>query len=176
MQRHVYGQEEQNKVTCVLSDKLSGLEKELGLRQRDKSLPTRICGIEESIVLRIVRLESQAFGQTHVDTSKMSSKDRLLCVEEALGVKPSSSILYERIKSLEAYMDEARSRLTNVEEYVYVGEQIDSALLSLPMRLRILEVSLGLESVGTSLDSRVSNVEKYIGRLVSELEKDVYSK
>eukprot|EP00957_Ditylum_brightwellii_P158097 12033889-Ditylum_brightwellii.AAC.1 len=75
MQRHVYGQEEQNKVTCALSDKLSGLEKELGLWQRDKSLPTRICGIKESIVLRIVRLESQAFGQKHVDTSKMSSKE-----------------------------------------------------------------------------------------------------
>eukprot|EP00957_Ditylum_brightwellii_P166384 12665770-Ditylum_brightwellii.AAC.1 len=41
------------------------------------------------------------------------------------------------------------------------------------MRLRILEVSLGLESVGSSLESRVSSVEKRFGERVAELEDEV---
>eukprot|EP00957_Ditylum_brightwellii_P089989 6853630-Ditylum_brightwellii.AAC.1 len=75
MQHHVYDQDEQNKATRALSDKLRGLEEELGLTQKDKPLPARICGIEESIVTRIVKLESQAFEQKHVDASNMSLKD-----------------------------------------------------------------------------------------------------
>eukprot|EP00957_Ditylum_brightwellii_P143297 10917379-Ditylum_brightwellii.AAC.2 len=84
MQHHVYDQEEQNKATHALSVKLSGLEEELGLTQKDKPLPARICGIKESIVTCIIKLESQAFEQKYVDASNMSLKDRLLCVEEAL--------------------------------------------------------------------------------------------
>eukprot|EP00957_Ditylum_brightwellii_P073058 5551836-Ditylum_brightwellii.AAC.1 len=83
-----------------LSEKLRILEEELDLEQKDKSLPARISGLEENIVMRIAKLEGRALEQTDVDASTKSLADRLSGLEKALDMKPPSSVLFQRIKSL----------------------------------------------------------------------------
>eukprot|EP00957_Ditylum_brightwellii_P112593 8582717-Ditylum_brightwellii.AAC.1 len=90
IQHHVYDQTKSKELTCALSERLSALEEELCLQQKDKPLLTRISGLEKSIVMRIVRFEEQTLGDNHSNKPEESLEDKLRHIEKALGVIPAS--------------------------------------------------------------------------------------
>eukprot|EP00957_Ditylum_brightwellii_P039595 2995099-Ditylum_brightwellii.AAC.1 len=57
MQHNVFDEEKSKQFTRTFSDKLSSLEKELELKQKEQSLTARTSGLEDSIVLRIDKVE-----------------------------------------------------------------------------------------------------------------------
>eukprot|EP00957_Ditylum_brightwellii_P003094 235786-Ditylum_brightwellii.AAC.1 len=119
MQGEACCENETEMAMLTLPKKLSILERELGLMQNGMPLLSRISGTEENIIMRIIKLEDQTFAQGHVDKSKDSFIDRLCDLEKALGVKKTSSVVFQRIKSIEIYIVEAKSRITKIEKRIY---------------------------------------------------------
>eukprot|EP00957_Ditylum_brightwellii_P091562 6971560-Ditylum_brightwellii.AAC.1 len=96
IQEFVFGKVMANNNT-TLSKILRSLEGELGLKQKEKSLLTRICSLEECTVQRIVKLEDRIFERSDLrDKLSESLLERLRCLEKALGSKKPSSVTMKR--------------------------------------------------------------------------------
>eukprot|EP00957_Ditylum_brightwellii_P068858 5227141-Ditylum_brightwellii.AAC.1 len=57
------------------------------------------------------------------DMPKEALRSRLCQLEEDLGAKKQACSLFKRIKSLEAYINEIKSRITKIEEVVSLSLQ-----------------------------------------------------
>eukprot|EP00957_Ditylum_brightwellii_P085063 6467637-Ditylum_brightwellii.AAC.1 len=94
-QDKMYGQKRPAELKDKLSDKLSGLEEILGLVQKDKPLLSRMDCIEKNIVMRIDKLEDRIFKLRRPRKSNESLTDRLGNLGRAVGVNPTSPVLFQ---------------------------------------------------------------------------------
>eukprot|EP00957_Ditylum_brightwellii_P119454 9113932-Ditylum_brightwellii.AAC.1 len=91
----MYGQKRPAELKGKLSDKLSGLEEMLGLVQKDKPLLSRMDCIEKNTVMRIDKLEDHIFKFKRPRKSNESLTDRLDNLGGAIGVNPTSPVLFQ---------------------------------------------------------------------------------
>eukprot|EP00957_Ditylum_brightwellii_P017394 1309974-Ditylum_brightwellii.AAC.1 len=172
-----------------LCTRVCNIERDFELDQDGQSMSVRISMMKKKISMRISKLEDlvyrkghsnathnifQVFTKKQVDDTKASFVDRLLQLENELGLHPAGSGLFQRIKIIEAYVDKTILRTAKIEECVHHAANEVKSVVSLHERLGSLEQLLNLESTNGSISMRISNVEKSCAKFVFNLEKEIF--